>query len=57
MVLIMRDMYKGDQETENVDEMLARERAENFAANPEPNIFITKAEVRFRRKTLKSIFP
>ena len=32
------DMYKGP-ETENVDEMLARERAENFAANPEPNIF------------------
>lgn len=32
------DMYKGP-EGESVDEMLARERAENFAANPEPNIF------------------
>ena len=39
MVLIMLTICIKDQKAENVDEMLARERAENFAANPEPNIF------------------
>ena len=32
------DMYKGP-EGESLEDKMARERAENFAANPEPNIF------------------